>query len=548
MLRVLFVAASSAAVLSAQTMFPPPPVPANNTLTPEKILLGMALFFEEQLSSTSQVACATCHDFAVGGVDPRTPASLNPGADGVFGTADDQRGSPGVPQMAAGGAMELHPVHGYGAKVTRRRSLTVLNSGYHTALGYEGAQGSLEALAGVPILHSTEMAAAGRTWAQVVEKLSAARPLALAVELPTRLASFLGGRTYPQLFELAFGAGAVPSQTTITQALASYLRTLNTDRSKWELSRHGLYTLTAQEQLGLTLFNSPANGATSCRTCHSDFDASVQQSGPIVGQMTMTNFGYYGATIPTRLLFHNIGIRPNAEDMGRRNVTNLNADSGRFRVASLRNVELTAPYFHNGSAATLHDVLDFYNRGGDFHVNQAPSLTPRGYTVVEKDAIVALLRLLTDPRLVPGEYPFDRPRIGVATLRHAMDIGYGAPTPNGALVATAPFNPLVGESLFRLTLRGATPGAPLLLMLDTQAASVAMPYGIGLAGSSALMVAGAGVAQASSGPFRGVAVQPLPIPAAPALGGVTFLAQWLAVEPSLAEPLATSNVMYLPIR
>jgi cytochrome c peroxidase len=547
MLRVLFVATSFVAAAAAQTLFPPPPAPTSNPQTPDKVLLGMALFFEEQLSSTSQVACATCHDFAFGGVDPRTPAALNPGPDGVFGTADDQRGSPGVPQMGAGGAVSLHPVHGFGSNVTRRRAMTVLNSGYHTALGYEGGSATLEALAAVPILHSTEMAHAGRTWAQVVDKLAAARPLTLAIDLPPRLQTFLAGRSYPQLFEQAFGAGAVISQTTITRALASYLRTLNTDRSKWDLHRHGQYLLTEQEQLGIALFNSPANGATSCRTCHGDFEARVAQEGPVVGQMTMTTSGPYGSFFPTRLLFHNLGIRPIAEDRGRQNLTNLGGDGAKFRVASLRNVELTAPYFHNGSAATLRDVLDFYDRGGDFHVNQAAQLTPRGYTVAEKDALVAALRLLTDPRVAAGQLPFDRPRIGAATLRHAGDLGYGAPTATGPLVATAPFNPLVGESLFRVTLRGATPGAPLLLLLDTQAAAVVMPFGLGVAGSPSLVVAAAGVAQSSGTAFRGTSVLPMAIPNLPALSGQFLVAQWLAVEPALGEPLATSNALFLPI-
>lgn len=548
MLRVLFVATSFVAAAAAQSLFPPPPSPASNPTTQDKALLGMALFFEEQLSSTSQIACASCHDFAVGGVDPRTPVSLNPGLDGVFGTADDQRGSPGVPQLAAGGAVSLHPVHGFGSNVTRRRAMTVLNSGYHTALGYEGGSSTLEALVAVPILHSTEMAHTGRTWAQVVDKLAAARPLTLALDLPPRLQTFLAGRTYPQLFERAFGVGAAISQTTITRALASYLRTLNTDRSKWDLHRHGQYELTAQEQLGLTLFNAPANGATSCRTCHSDFEARVAQEGPVVGQMTMTTSGPYGSFFPTRLLFHNIGIRPILEDRGRQNLTNLGNDGAKFRVASLRNVELTAPYFHNGSAATLRDVLDFYDRGGDFHVNQAAQLTPRGYTVAEKEALVAALGLLTDPRLATGEQPFDRPRIGQGTLRQVLDLGYGAPTATGPLVATAPFHPLVGESLFRVTLRGATPGAPLLMLLDTQAAPVAMPFGLGVAGSPALVVAAAGVAQASGTVFRGTSALPLPIPNVPALSGVTLLAQWLVVEPALGEPLASSNMLYLPIR
>ena len=91
MLRALGSASLLLAAAVAQTNFPPPPSPTGNPPSQQKELLGMALFFEEQLSSTSTVACATCHDFTRGGVDGRTSDGVNPGADGVFGTADDIR-------------------------------------------------------------------------------------------------------------------------------------------------------------------------------------------------------------------------------------------------------------------------------------------------------------------------------------------------------------------------------------------------------------------------------------------------------------------------
>lgn len=547
MLRALLVVSSFVAAASAQTFFPPPPAPVGNAPTPEKVLLGMALFFEEQLSSTSAVACATCHDFAAGGVDARTASTVNPGPDGLFGTADDQRGSFGTPRMGANGAMVADSVRGLAPRATTRRSLTVFNTGYHPRLGYDGSKLTLEAAVGAPILHEREMAHTGRTWADVVLQVQAARPLLLATQLPPRLAAFVGNRSYPQLFAAAFGAGAVVSQDTITKALASYLRTLNTDQTKWDRHLNGAYQLTEEEALGVTLFNSPANGATSCRTCHSDFEPRVLQEGPVIGQMTMVTQGYYGSPVPTRLLFHNVGVRSVSEDPGVQLVTGFPSDAGRFRVASLRNVELSAPYFHNGGAATLRDVIDFYDRGGDFHVNQAPSLTPRNYSITQKDALVAALRLLTDPRVGSGQVPFDRPVLGSEYLRLPTPIGLGAPTTAGRLVAAAPFAARVGESLFRVTLTGATPGAPLLLLWDNLAVSVTGPFGLELAGSPAAVAFAAGVAQSGPGVTRGFKVQPVPIPAEPALAGQSLLAQWLSVEPALQWPLATSNALHVPI-
>ncbi len=121
MLRALGSVSLCLATAVAQTNFPPPIAPASNPTTADKSLLGMALFFEEQLSSTSTVACATCHDLSRGGIDPRTSQAVNPGPDRLFATADDQRGSPGVGIVLPNGVMLPHPAHGFGPNVTDPR-------------------------------------------------------------------------------------------------------------------------------------------------------------------------------------------------------------------------------------------------------------------------------------------------------------------------------------------------------------------------------------------------------------------------------------------
>jgi cytochrome c peroxidase len=541
-MRVLVAASLCVAGAAAQTNFPPPPAPVGNPSTPNKVLLGMTLFFEEQLSSSGTVACATCHDLGRGGIDPRTLSGINPGPDGVFGTPDDQHGSPGVPRILANGTLQPTTAHGLAASVTGRRAPTVINSGYHTALAYDGSRLSLEQLIAVPPVNSVEMAHQGRTWGDVSQKIAAAAPLVFASQLPARLQNFVANRTYPQLFQLAYGATAV-TQSGIVDAIATYVRTLNSDQSKWDQVMHGQAVLDAQEQQGLQLFNSPANGATACRTCHGDFESTVLSTGPRVGQIAFVPGGYYGGSASTLLLFHNVGVRPPAEDPGRQLVTNSVVDAGRFRVASLRNVELAAPYFHNGSALTLHEVLDFYDRGGDFHANQAPSLTPRNYTIGEKDAIVAILRTLTDPRIALGVYPFDRPRLGSETQRFATPVGGGTAMPSGALVAHAPFAPRLGEAWFRLAMSGATPGAWTFLMFDTALAAAPGPFDVQLGLTPAFSIFTIGPAGSSPSYSGGVVQVPLPLPANPALGGQVLFTQWLSLEPSLAWPFATSNAL-----
>src|SRR6185369_10645247 len=135
--------------------------------------------------------------------------------------------------------------HGFGPNVTRRRAPTVINSGYHTNLSYDGSKTSLESLVAVPPLNTVEMSHAGRTWADVANKLTNATPLVFASNLPARLQNFIAGHSYPDLFQLAFGS-PVLTQTTIVQAVSCYLRTLNSDQSKWDLVLHGLDSLTAE--------------------------------------------------------------------------------------------------------------------------------------------------------------------------------------------------------------------------------------------------------------------------------------------------------------
>jgi cytochrome c peroxidase len=546
MLRTIGASSFLLAAALAQTNFPPPPTPASNPHTPAKELLGMALFFEEQLSSTGAVACATCHDFAHGGADPRTANARNVGADGLLFTSDDQRGSPGTTIVMSNGSMFAHPFLGFGPTVTSRRAPTVVNTGYHTHLAYDGSKTTLEQLVPAPLFNTAEMGHAGRTWSDVIQRVSDATPLVLASNLPARLQNFIAGQSYPALFQTAFGSAGVTQQRLVA-AIACYIRTLNSDQSKWDLVLHNQAALTPQEQQGLQLFTAPANGAVACSVCHADFDNRVLQEGPVAGQMTMVSTGYYGSLVPVRLVFHNIGVRPNGEDPGRYAITSAPNDYGLFRVASLRNVELTGPYFHNGSASTIEQVVEFYNRGGDFHSNQAPSLTPRGYTVTQVDAIAALLRTLTDPRLVAGVQPFDRPTLGSQNGRLVTSIGNGATTTAGGhLVASAPWAPLVGEGWFRLGLTGASVGAHTFLMWDT-ALGTRSWLDLQLALSPGFQIFATGPAQPLFMMAGGGVQVPVPIPHTPALSGQTLFAQWLVLEPTSNWPMATSNALRIPL-
>jgi cytochrome c peroxidase len=548
MLRSLGALSFLIAAAVAQTNFPPPPAPPNNPHTPGKELLGMTLFFEEQLSSTGTVACATCHDFARGGADGRTATARNPGPDGRMFTADDQLGSPGIPLVMSNGTMLPFPGRGFAPSITFRRSPTVINSGYHTHLLYDGSKASLEQLMPGPLFNHVEMGHVGRTWSDVITRVTNSVPLKFASNLPARLQNFVASQTYPALFQAVFGTAGV-TQQRIVDSLAVYVRTLNSDQSKWDLVLHSQATLTTQEQLGLTLFNSTANGAVACKACHGDFENRVLQEGPIAGAMTTVTQGYYGSPTPIRLVFHNTGIRPLNEDLGRKNVTQLPSDAASFRVSSLRNVELTAPYFHNGSAATLAEAVELYNRGGDFHANQAPGTGPRNYTQAQVDALVAIMRTLTDPRVAAGVQPFDRPLLGSQTGAFAAALGQGDTTVTGTLAAYSPWAPRLGESWFRLGLTGATPGAPTFLMWDT-ALNIGAPgpWNVQLGLTPSFQVFTTGPAQHTFGVDSGSVQTPVPLPNTASLSGQTLFAQWLVLEASQNGPVSTSNVLRMTLQ
>lgn len=149
----------------------------------------------------------------------------------------------------------------------------------------------------------------------------------------------------------------------ITRAIASFERTLVSGRSRADLN-----LLTAQEQQGRALFLSDR---THCYTCHS-------------GQMFTSH------------AFANNGALATYTDVGRFRLTNNEADRYMFKVPSLRNVGVTAPYMHNGSIATLREVVDRYNRGGMGHPATDTSIRPLGLSDQECAAIEAFLQSLTD--------------------------------------------------------------------------------------------------------------------------------------------------------
>ncbi|MDF1798294.1 MAG: cytochrome c peroxidase [Planctomycetota bacterium] len=514
---------------SAQGGPPPPPpapfptvqAPVGNPITPDKVLLGKALFWDEQMSSSRTMACATCHIPGNGGTDPRAVQGIttNPGFDGLFGTSDDVTGSLGAIQSNVDGLYEPEASFGLDVQVTTRKANSVINAAFPQELFWDGratstffdpltgaqvlaAGAALESQAAEPPISSIEMGHLGEDWAEVATRIAGATPLAMASGLPTDLANFVAGRSYPQLFQDAFGSAEV-SPARIAMAIATYQRTLISDQNPNDDFVQGNPTaLTPLELQGLNVFN----GVGRCGTCH---------GGPLL----------------TDNLFHNTGVRPNFEDQGRFDVTGIPADRGRFKTPGLRNVELMAPYFHNGSAATLEEVVEFYDRGGDFHVNQSPLIIPLNLPQNQKDALVAYLkRPLNDPRVLAETAPFDGLTLYSETQQTPDLYGSGTPTPQGVqarMVAVEP--PLIGSSELTLGLADGPGFGQAMLAVDFATGS------FDLLGAEVLVGATSNMLLLQAGPMKGVAGEGyaslnLSIPTDPTLQGLSVYTQWFVLN------------------
>ena len=140
-------------------------------------------------------------------------------------------------------------------------------------------------------------------------------------------------RGYTKLFNKAFGTETITSKE-IAYALAQFVRTLISNNSKWDRVLQGSATLSQAEQKGRDIFFSEKG---DCFHCH-------------------------GTILLTDNYFHNNGL-DSIPDKGRAEVTKNKKDLGKFKTPTLRNIEFTAPYMHDGRFATLEEVLDFYSEG-----------------------------------------------------------------------------------------------------------------------------------------------------------------------------------------
>ena len=521
----------------AQGPLPPPPTPAGNPTTAEKVVLGKMLFWDEQLSSDGTMACGTCHMPASGGGDPRIAlAPANPGADGVLGTPDDVFGSPGMRRSNMFGHYQSDATYEFGVQATGRNSPSMVAAAYFPDLFWDGratsefrdpltnnvvlAQGGgLESQSLGPILSDVEMAWEGRSWSAVTERLAGAAPMAMASNLtPDMNAALAVHATYPELFQNAFGTNEI-TPVRIAFALAAYERTLIPDQSKFDRVMRGQAQFTQQEQRGFNVFRSPA---ARCNQCHVGSLFSDRQ-------------------------YHNLGLRSVSEDAGRQDVTGLFGDRGRFKTPSLRNVALRERFFHTGAPGVdnLRDVVDFYGQGGGlFAENKDPILGGIFVPVPPRNDLVTFLRTLTDPRVANETAPFDRPVLwSERAIANPAQLGFGAVAGSGGFVPQiiAAVPPKEGNEGFRVGLHGAYGGSFAVLHVDF----VTIP---GTA-TVADLRAGLPIAQVVQGIGAGDGYTTWIEPNAtvPALVGLTYDAQWWIRDAQAPMGVSRSNFVRITI-
>jgi cytochrome c peroxidase len=510
-----------------------------------RIQLGKALFWDEQVSTSSTMACATCHIPQVGGVDPRPGGnrfSLGQPVIGSFGV---------VPQAQPAGP--LTPIdYGFIAPASFQETRSITPIHVPTMIGaymfnnllWNSSQGpvfnwggggpvlfpgwsALENQAVGPPGNDIEMGHQALVWGtgDLEGKLNGAAPLALVppMSIPASIPAAWLGMNYAALFDAVFApdpnpaiaaAGLGVTRERFAMAVAAYERTLIPDQAPIDTN-----TMTLQEEMGFNIFVN-----SGCGICHS-----------VSGAPALVNVGGPSGTLVNRWdnsfsdgLMHDIMA-----------VANPGRSIGPVKTPTLRNVGLRTRFFHDGRGRvvggvplnTIPDIVDFYDLdqpGPPFGlVGAGPNLNP-----IERAAVIAFFsNALTDPRVANGWPPFDGPTLFTQVQPFNSNLTNPAtPGPGGwqpQMIADVP--PLVekvgGPTWWKVGVgsNGAMAGTPIL---PPGAAAALFTDVADTAGGPMWLPAPMLVAMPAV-TAQGFATAQVPIPLNAAMMGVTFYMQWV---------------------
>ncbi|MGI9229116.1 MAG: cytochrome-c peroxidase [Gammaproteobacteria bacterium] len=348
----------STLLLAAPLGLPPVPVPADNPITPEKVALGDKLFNDTRFSTTGDVSCATCHKTEAAFTD--SPLRVSEGIRKLTGT---------------------------------RNAPTVVNAAYFKLLFWDGREPDLEGQAGQPFLNPVEMGLPNHD------------PILEVVR---------NDRQYKRMFRAAFGvSGNSITMKEVLQAIASFERTVISADTRFDKYQFGgdKTALTAAEIRGLDVFINQGR----CVSCHTinqtyalftdnkfhnlnvGFDRIRKDVKELADAFSQAKS--QGTDVDIAVLTNR-----NTSELGRFAVTDQWTDMGSFKTSTLRNIEMTAPYMHDGSLETLEDVVDFYNNGGrveeDDPINdfQSGGIRRLNLSETQKQDLVTFMKALTSPQ------------------------------------------------------------------------------------------------------------------------------------------------------
>ncbi len=331
-----------------------------------KAELGKIIFFDRSLSNPIGQSCASCHASNFAFTDPKHSII----SQGISGRLFGNRNAPTVSY-----AMFAPPLY-----------YDNVDSTYVGGQFWDGRVNSLEEQAKKPFFNPLEMNVSDLN--MFVTKVKSA--------------------TFYLAFTKIYGANDDQNELldNIADAIATFERSdeVNPFTSKFDYYLKGEAALTTLENEGMQLFKDENKGM--CAKCH------MIEPDPRSGKILFTDFTYDNIGVPRNRLnpFYGMKTQYNPDgssfvDLGLAKTTNSAINNGQFKVPTLRNVELTAPYFHNGVFGTLEEVVHFYNQR-DVDPSMAPpeieeninneELGDLKLSVAEEKAIVAFLKTLTD--------------------------------------------------------------------------------------------------------------------------------------------------------
>lgn len=319
--------------LVAQPLELPEPLQVLPVQDPAKVALGKVLFFDRRLSGDGTVSCAVCH----------------------------------IPDEAFADGQKISSA--YPTNKHWRHTNSLLNVGYLDIFFWDGRSRSLEDQALGPIHTPFEM------------NLNPQYLVARLKEIPE----------YQQLFEKTWGSGVTLER--IVGSLAAFERTLLVLDSPFDRFLRGeREKLSKEAKLGMQIFFGERGNCAKCHAGRLLTDQRFYNLG--VGELpTLSSDPQHRTT--RNFFLGEMGLEAMNRDPGHYAVSHNKCDMGAFRTPPLRQIEQTGPYMHNGSFATLAEVIEFFNQGGGNDPNKTKLLKPLGLSAEEKLALEAFLHSLT---------------------------------------------------------------------------------------------------------------------------------------------------------